>query len=73
MRNIILFVATIFLLVSSSYQKVTRKQLAVVGPLTKSAFQCLAQQGYSWSVVRVYQISSSPAPGAVDKNAAKTL
>jgi hypothetical protein len=61
------------LLLNLSYQTVTPNQLSIVGPLNKVAFGCLAKQGYNWAVIRVYQISTSPAPGAVDTNAIQTL
>ena len=48
-------------------------ELAIVGPLSEIAFGCLAQEGYTWSIVRAYEISTSPAPGAVDTNATQTM
>ena len=46
-----------------------QKTLDIVGPLTKTAFGCLVQLGYTDAIVR----ADSDTPGAVDPNAIQTL
>jgi len=44
--------------------------LAVVGPLTQTAFSCLYSSGYDIPIVRVYTVSGSYG---VDPNADRTM
>jgi len=63
---LIIFVS---LLVFKGYAGV--RGLAVVGPLTKSAFDCLKTDGYQKVIVRAFQLDIYQ--GAIDPHAALTL
>jgi K+ transporter len=67
MKNIS-FILLAALLVS---QTVVQSQvLDIVGPLTKTAFGCLASQGYHVAIVRAYSLNNG---GSIDPNAVQTL
>jgi len=68
MSKIILLILVVVLLYQSS---ATSLGVSLVGPLTKTAFSCLKQQGYTRAMIRAFEISTFP--GAIDTNATQTL
>lgn len=52
-------------------QNITGHGISVVGPLTTSAFACLAQQGIRFALVRAYTIFDTYAD--IDPHAIRTL
>jgi len=44
--------------------------LDIVGPLTQTAFGCLAEDGYQFAIVRAYSLDNG---GSIDPNAIQTI
>jgi len=67
MKNIA-FILLAALLVSQTVAQAN--MFDIVGPLTKTAFGCLANEGYQIAIVRAYSLDNG---GSVDPNAVQTL
>ena len=66
--KIIAFMLIAALLVSQTVAQ--GNTLDIVGPLTTTAFGCLASDGYQLAIVRAYSLDNG---GSVDPNAVQTL
>jgi len=64
----IVFILLAALLISQTVAQ--GNTLDIVGPLTATAFGCLASDGYQLAIVRAYSLDNG---GSVDPNAAQTL
>ena len=64
----IVFILLAALLISQTVAQ--GNTLDIVGPLTTTAFGCLASDGYQLAIVRAYSLDNG---GSVDPNAAQTL
>jgi len=70
MKNIVFILLAALLISQTMTQVQPVSVIDIVGPLSKTAFDCLAKDGYQNAIVRAYSLDNG---GSIDPNAVQTL